>query len=144
MSVSVGLLTSRGGLAGHAAVVARGWNIPAVVGADDLVVGDADVRSTGGRVLFAAGDVITIDGATGQVWLGATDETPSGLDARTEEELLEQVLPELRTLESWIAETKMGDWMLNDRTSATFPLYSRANVGEVVPDPITPLNATPG
>ncbi|HVS41008.1 MAG TPA: PEP/pyruvate-binding domain-containing protein [Candidatus Dormibacteraeota bacterium] len=144
MSVSVGLLTSRGGLASHAAVVARGWNIPAVVGADDLVIGDADVRSTGGRVLFAAGDVITIDGATGQVWLGATEETPSGVDARTEEELLEQVLPELRTLESWSAETKMGDWMLNDRTSATFPLYSRANVGEVFPDPITPLNATTG
>jgi pyruvate,water dikinase len=38
----------------------------------------------------------------------------------------------------------MGDWMLNDRTSAIFPLYSRANVGEVFPDPITPLNATTG
>ncbi len=38
----------------------------------------------------------------------------------------------------------MADWMINDEPSTTFPLYSRANVGEVFPDPITPLSATTG
>ncbi len=38
----------------------------------------------------------------------------------------------------------MASWILNDTPSKTFPLYSRANVGEVFPDPISPLNATTG
>ena len=38
----------------------------------------------------------------------------------------------------------MASWILNDTPSKVFPLYSRANVGEVFPDPITPLNATAG
>lgn len=38
----------------------------------------------------------------------------------------------------------MTDWPIFDRTSKTFPLYSRANVGEIFPDPISPLNASTG
>ncbi|HVW32694.1 MAG TPA: PEP-utilizing enzyme [Acidimicrobiia bacterium] len=38
----------------------------------------------------------------------------------------------------------MASWILNDTPSEVFPLYSRANVGEVFPDPISPLNATTG
>ena len=38
----------------------------------------------------------------------------------------------------------MASWILNDTPSKVFPLYSRANVGEVFPDPISPLNATTG
>lgn len=38
----------------------------------------------------------------------------------------------------------MTDWPIFDRTSKTFPLYSRANVGEIFPDPISPLNASVG
>ena len=38
----------------------------------------------------------------------------------------------------------MASWILNDTPSKVFPLYSRANVGEVFPDPISPLNATAG
>jgi pyruvate,water dikinase len=38
----------------------------------------------------------------------------------------------------------MASWILNDAPSKVFPLYSRANVGEVFPDPISPLNATTG
>ncbi len=48
MSVSRGILTSTGGFASHAAVVARGWGIPAVVGASDVVVA-ADGVTIGGR-----------------------------------------------------------------------------------------------
>ncbi|WP_433801441.1 PEP-utilizing enzyme [Actinomycetospora sp. CA-084318] len=41
-------------------------------------------------------------------------------------------------------QTSMPDWPIFDATSKTFPLYSRANVGEIFPDPISPLNASVG
>jgi pyruvate,orthophosphate dikinase len=78
MSVSAGILTARGGLASHAAVVARGWGIPAVVGASGVEVGDGSA-SIGGRS-FREGAVISIDGATGEVFegsiAGATEVVP--------------------------------------------------------------------
>jgi pyruvate,orthophosphate dikinase len=69
MARASGILTSTGGLASHAAVVARGWGIPAVVGAAAVRV-DVDAIVVAGRRL-AVGEVITIDGATGEVFLGA-------------------------------------------------------------------------
>jgi pyruvate,orthophosphate dikinase len=68
---SVGILTSTGGLACHAAVVARGWDIPAVVGAGDVRVGDGVIRIDG-RV-FPEGTVISIDGSTGDVYDGPVE-----------------------------------------------------------------------
>ncbi len=68
MARAAGLLTARGGLASHAAVVARGWGIPAVVGASGLEVGPDSVV-VGSRTL-RAGDVITVDGSTGEVFEG--------------------------------------------------------------------------
>ncbi|MFF2028464.1 hypothetical protein ACFVW2_42680, partial [Streptomyces sp. NPDC058171] len=38
----------------------------------------------------------------------------------------------------------MAEWPINDTVSKVFPLYSRANVGEIFPDPISPLNASAG
>ena len=68
MQVSAGILTSRGGIASHAAVVARGWGIPAVVGAAEVSVHGDHVDIAGTR--FAAGDTISIDGGTGAVHAG--------------------------------------------------------------------------
>jgi pyruvate,orthophosphate dikinase len=68
MARAAGLLTSTGGLASHAAVVARGWGIPAVVGATGVLVSD-DAVSIGGQ-LFALGSPITIDGSTGEIFDG--------------------------------------------------------------------------
>jgi pyruvate,orthophosphate dikinase len=89
MSVAAGILTARGGLASHAAVVARGWGIPAVVGASALVVGEREVAVTG-RTL-REGDAITIDGGTGEVFAGV-------IAGR------EELAPEARTLLAWAAE----------------------------------------
>ncbi|WP_200919395.1 PEP/pyruvate-binding domain-containing protein [Curtobacterium sp. Leaf261] len=95
MSASVGIVTTRGGLASHAAVVARGWGIPAVVGVAALTI--ADDRATGpGGVVISAGDVITIDGSTGQIWLGAREAAAM---SDTDREALER----LERLESWAA-----------------------------------------
>jgi pyruvate, orthophosphate dikinase len=79
---AVGVLTSRGGLVSHAAVVARGIGTPAVCGVEDLVI-DRDGCRVGGR-LVADGDVVSIDGTTGEVVVGEvpveSPETPPELE----------------------------------------------------------------
>ena len=68
MMVAQGILTARGGLVSHAAVVARGWGTPAVVGAEALRI---EGRSFSvGDVTVSEGDVISIDGTTGEVIVG--------------------------------------------------------------------------
>ena len=69
MMVSQGILTARGGLVSHAAVVARGWGTPAIVGADAIKI-EGKQFSVGDTVV-REGDVISIDGGTGEVMLGA-------------------------------------------------------------------------
>jgi pyruvate,orthophosphate dikinase len=69
MAQAAGILTSTGGLASHAAVVARGWGIPAVVGAAAVEVSDGRVVTAG--QVFGDGDTITINGSTGEVFAGA-------------------------------------------------------------------------
>ncbi len=89
MARAAGILTSRGGLASHAAVVARGWGIPAVVGATDVEVGSD--RVTIGERDLAAGELISIDGDTGEVFAGVVAATT-------------EVVPEARTLIDWSRE----------------------------------------
>jgi pyruvate,orthophosphate dikinase len=69
MSVSEGILTARGGLVSHAAVVARGWGIPAVVGAEAISI--QGKQFSAGDVVVKEGDVISLDGTTGAVILGS-------------------------------------------------------------------------
>ncbi|MGA1345919.1 MAG: pyruvate, phosphate dikinase [Ilumatobacteraceae bacterium] len=71
MMVAQGILTARGGLVSHAAVVARGWGTPAVVGADAIRIVDREFSV--GSVRVRQGDVISIDGTTGEVMLGALE-----------------------------------------------------------------------
>jgi pyruvate, orthophosphate dikinase len=68
MIASQGVLTQRGGKTCHAAVVARGMGKPAVVGAESLLIQDG--RAKCGDVNINEGDLITIDGGTGDVILG--------------------------------------------------------------------------
>ena len=70
MHAARGILTTRGGMTSHAAVVARGMGRACVSGAGELRIDyKAGVVRTGGHEL-GAGDIITIDGATGEVMLG--------------------------------------------------------------------------
>ncbi len=89
MTRAVGILTSTGGFASHAAVVARGWGIPAVVGASAVVLGEG-IATIGGTPL-RAGDTITIDGATGDIFGGAA----AGVS---------EVVPEAAILLEWAEE----------------------------------------
>jgi pyruvate,orthophosphate dikinase len=81
MHSSVGVLTERGGMTSHAAVIARGLGLPCIVGASDLRL-DAKagtIKALDGRC-FREGDLITVDGTTGQVLVGAVDMLPPALD----------------------------------------------------------------
>jgi pyruvate,orthophosphate dikinase len=77
MIAAVGILTSRGGKTSHAAVVARGMGKTCVCGAEEL---DVDVAAKLVRVddrTILEGDVISIDGSTGEVFLGGVPVKPS-------------------------------------------------------------------
>ncbi|WP_330340084.1 pyruvate, phosphate dikinase [Streptomyces sp. NBC_00557] len=78
MIAAEGILTSRGGKTSHAAVVARGMGKTCVCGAEELEVDTKRRRMTvpGGRVV-EEGDVISIDGSTGKVYLGEVPVVPS-------------------------------------------------------------------
>jgi pyruvate,orthophosphate dikinase len=95
MQVAEGILTARGGLVSHAAVVARGWGIPAVVGAEAVKI---DGRSfTVGDVRVEEGEVISLDGSNGAVMLGEMEMTAS------------EPPDELRTILDWADEIRGGD-----------------------------------
>ncbi len=70
MAAAEGILTSRGGMTSHAAVVARGMGKPAVVGAEEILVDDVERVLKVGDVVIKEGEWISIDGATGEVLLG--------------------------------------------------------------------------
>ena len=89
MARAAGILTATGGLASHAAVVARGWGIPAVVGAAAVAIGEGSIAIAGRRM--AVGEQLTIDGSTGEVFAGRG----AGVT---------EVIPEAARLLSWARE----------------------------------------
>jgi len=70
MHAAAGILTARGGMTSHAAVVARGMGRPCVCGAGALRIDSKAGTMTVGRTVFRKGDVITIDGGRGEVLEG--------------------------------------------------------------------------
>ena len=70
MHAAEGILTSRGGMTSHAAVVARGMGKPCVSGAADVVIDYKTQTMKIGDKSFVAGDKLTLDGSTGEVLLG--------------------------------------------------------------------------
>ncbi|MCS7136841.1 MAG: pyruvate, phosphate dikinase, partial [Candidatus Caldarchaeum sp.] len=76
MIAAQGVLTSRGGMTSHAAVVARGMGKPAVVGCENIRINmDEGFFTTADGLVVRHNDVITIDGGTGQVFLGEVPTT---------------------------------------------------------------------
>ncbi len=71
MYAAKGVLTARGGLTSHAAVVARGMGRPCVSGASALRIDAAKGEMTGNGITIKRGDVITLDGAAGKAFKGA-------------------------------------------------------------------------
>ncbi len=108
MVAAEGILTARGGMTSHAAVVARGMGKPCVCGASALQIDYAtDTLKVGDRVLKAKTDWISIDGSTGEVFAGQLSPHPSEVN---------QVLVD-GTLKPEASETfqrfrKIMDWSL--------------------------------
>jgi pyruvate, orthophosphate dikinase len=80
MIAARGILTSRGGKTSHAAVVARGMGKTCVCGADQLDIDTAGRKLTApGGVVVSEGDVLSVDGTSGAVYLGAVPVAPSSV-----------------------------------------------------------------
>jgi len=81
MHAANAVLTERGGITSHAAVIGRGIGLPCVVGASSMIFNlrDKSITSKDGRV-FHAGDVMTVDGSTGQILAGAAAMQEAALD----------------------------------------------------------------
>jgi pyruvate,orthophosphate dikinase len=106
MNVAQGILTSRGGMTSHAAVVARGMGKPCVAGCGELFVDSAKGIMTIGGQTFKAGDMVTINGTTGAVIAGAPALVPPHMDD-----------PNLLKVMTWADETRR----LKVRTNADSP-----------------------
>ncbi|MFZ9818440.1 MAG: pyruvate, phosphate dikinase [Ilumatobacteraceae bacterium] len=102
MMVAKGILTSRGGLVSHAAVVARGWGTPAVVGAESVKIDGS--QFTVGDTVVREGDMISIDGTTGEVIVGEMKLTAA------------EPTKEFHTILKWADEIRRGK--LNVRANA--------------------------
>ncbi len=121
MEVAEGILTTRGGMTSHAAVVARGRGKACVVGCGELVVDQRTKQVRAGERVIKQGDWISIDGTTGEVILGPIPTRPSEIV----QVLVEESLPaeESRTyrnfarLLGWASEVKR----LKVRTNADEP-----------------------
>jgi pyruvate,orthophosphate dikinase len=117
MKASTGILTSRGGMTSHAAVVARGMGKPCVTACTALKVDSARGKavvmdSSSGvakEVAFKKGDLITIDGSTGEIFVGAAPLRPAEFGE------------ELTTLMGWVD----GFRQLKVRTNADTPVDAR-------------------
>ncbi|ODN30198.1 pyruvate, phosphate dikinase [Fervidobacterium thailandense] len=81
MNAAEGILTARGGMTSHAAVVARGLGKPAVVGAESIFISEEEGYLKVGDVIVREGEWLSIDGTTGEVFLGKiTTVKPRGLE----------------------------------------------------------------
>jgi pyruvate,orthophosphate dikinase len=81
MAAAEGILTARGGMTSHAAVVARGMGKCCVSGAGELVIDYAAKRLKVGGLVLEEGDFISLNGSTGDVYLGAVATKEAELDA---------------------------------------------------------------
>ena len=94
MHAARGILTARGGMTSHAAVVARGMGRPCVSGAGELRIDYDGQTFSAGAATIKAGEVITIDGSTGEVMLGRVPTIEPELG------------DEFSTLMSWVDEVR--------------------------------------
>ena len=76
MHSSVGILTTKGGMTSHAAVVARGMGKPCVVGAENLIINFEEKTISNGDIELQEGDLITLDGTLGEVYIGELKSDP--------------------------------------------------------------------
>lgn len=92
MHISSGVITARGGMTSHAAVIARGMGTPCVAGTENLIVNENEKYFTLNGKRFKEGDVVSIDGSKGKIYLGQIKTTNAKLSE------------ELKTILNWSKE----------------------------------------
>ncbi|MGB2910536.1 MAG: pyruvate, phosphate dikinase, partial [Anaerolineales bacterium] len=94
MLAAKGILTSEGGATSHAAVVARQFGVPCVVGAAEIRIDLVKLQMKAGGVIVKEGDWISVDGTSGEVYLGKMPTIAPALEEQTD----------LMTLLNWADE----------------------------------------
>ena len=94
MLAAKGILTSEGGATSHAAVVARQFGVPCVVGAAEIRIDLGKLQMKAGGVIVKEGDWISVDGTSGEVYLGKMPTIAPSLEEQTD----------LMTLLNWADE----------------------------------------
>lgn len=107
-----GILTARGGMTSHAAVVARGMGKCCVAGCGEIKVDEAAKEIRAGELAIKEGDFLSIDGSTGKVYLGEVKQSPV------------EVTGNFEKLMNWVDETKQ----MMVRTNADNPRDAKAAV----------------
>ena len=105
MDSAEGILTSTGGMTSHAAVVARGMGKCCVCGCKDLIVDEENRKFTINGVEYSDGTVISLNGSTGNVYLGAIETNPASISGN------------FKTIMDWSDEIRA----LDVRTNADTP-----------------------
>lgn len=103
MYSSDGILTARGGVTSHAAVVARGIGKPCICSVESVMI-DNDTTVSINGVVFNEGDYITIDGSTGRVFEGYIEMSPTAISS------------DFMTILSWMDQNKKIEVMANAET----------------------------
>lgn len=104
MHAATGILTARGGMTSHAAVVARGWGKCCVSGCSEIRVNDAEKVVTIGEHVIKEGDWLSLNGSTGEVILGKQPLAPPALSG------------DLETFMSWADQVRRLKVMANADT----------------------------
>ncbi len=99
MLAAKGILTSEGGATSHAAVVARQFGIPCVVGASDVHINIEKRQVTANGITLNEGDYLSVDGTTGEAFLGQIPAVAPSLEEQTE----------LMTLLTWADELSAAE-----------------------------------
>jgi len=119
MIAAKGVLTSRGGMTSHAAVVARGMGKPAVVGCEQIKIDTATQTFSTRKVTVKKNDIITVDGTTGNVLLGEVPTIEPRLGA------------EAKRLLDWADETRKLGVRANADTPQGAALASEFGAGGI-------------
>ncbi|HEX7544335.1 MAG TPA: pyruvate, phosphate dikinase, partial [Candidatus Limnocylindrales bacterium] len=101
MAVAQGILTARGGATSHAAVVARQIGKPCVAGCAELVVDYSTNTATANGVTFKQGDAISVDGSTGEVFIGAIPTVQARFEDQPELQTVLGYADKIRKLMIW-------------------------------------------
>ncbi len=104
MFSSVGILTTKGGMTSHAAVVARGMGKPCVAGAEKLIIDYKNKTISNSSLTLEEGDLISIDGSTGEIFVGEIEMESATLS------------DEFNTLMTWCDEYKKFSIRANAET----------------------------